>query len=68
MIAKTYEASCNGKVCYPTSKAAKTAMNKSRRSRNPLSTRPIRVYRCELCGCWHMTCQKREGYRLDVRK
>ena len=52
---------CNesGKVCM-NYKAAKTVANSVRHSRiHRKGHRPFRCYKCEFCGCWHLT--SREG-------
>ncbi len=42
---------------YGSYKAAKTALNQTKRSPTCNHTRPIRIYHCDKCHAWHLTSE-----------
>ena len=46
---------CDGKICFGSSRAARSAIRKAKRNLKSRSQVPCRAYRCDICGFWHLT-------------
>ena len=49
-----------GKIVYPTKRAANKQLNQQRHLR---TTAVMRVYRCRLCGNFHLTSQRESAWQ-----